>query len=221
VSAAKYGFWSLVPSVTASATIVGTYAILRQGGASEATSGNFSISLLFLTAGIVPLNMVAPILFNDWAGERWREGAHQSYVLLSHLGLMVSVAGIVFALVFVGPLTKIVFGNRFFESAVSTQVLLFGLFPFYQNRLLTPISLAIGYPSAVAISSLIRMVAVFGFLYFSSSVSLASTAFAWVIGELICMIYMSGVVVKKTGWPITHVVGISPSWVFMKFMSMK
>jgi len=220
VSAAKYGFWSLVPSITASATIVGTYAILRQGGASEATSGNFSISLLFLTAGIVPLNMVAPILFNDWAGERWREGAHQSYVLLSHLGLMVSVAGIVFAFVFVGPLTKIVFGNRFIESLISTQVLLFGLFPFYQNRLLSSISLAIGHPSAIAISSIIRMGAVFGILYFFS-LSLLSTAFAWVIGELTCMFYMCSAVARKTGWPITHVAGISPSWVFEKIKSIQ
>jgi len=218
VSAAKYGFWSLIPSITASATIVGTYAILRQGGASEEMSGNFSISLLFLTAGIVPLNMVAPILFNDWAGQRWREEAHHSYVLLSHLGLMVSVAGIVFAFVFAGPLTKIVFGNNFIGSVISTQVVLFGLFPFYQNRLLSPISLAIGHPSAIAISSIIRMGAVFGILYFSS-LSLLSTAFAWVIGEMICMFYMCCTVAQKTGWPITHVAGISPSWVFEKIKS--
>jgi O-antigen/teichoic acid export membrane protein len=165
--------------------------------------------------------MVAPILFNDWAGERWKEGARQSYTLLSHMGLVVSIAVMLLAFLFTGPLTKIVFGNRFFESVESTWVLLFGLFPFYQNRLLTPISLAIGHPSAVAISSIIRMAAVFGFLYSFSSLTLAGTAIAWVIGELICMIYMCGVVVKKTGWPITHVVGISPSWVFGKIMSMK
>ena len=221
VSAAKYGFWSLVPSVAASVTIVGTYTLLRQGGASEATSGNFSISLLFLTAGIVPLNMVAPILFNDWAGERWKEGARHSYALLSHLGLMVSFAGILFAFIFVGPLTKIIFGNRFIESVESTRVLLFGLFPFYQNRLLAPISFAIGDPYAVASSSLIRMTAVFVIIYFSASLSLVSTAFAWVLGELFSMFYMCGVVARKTGWPIMEVAGVSPFWVFEKIKSIQ
>jgi len=219
VSAAKYGFWSLVPSVTASVTIVGTYTLLRQGGASEATSGNFSISLLFLTAGIVPLNMVAPILFNDWAGERWKQGARHSYALLAHMGLMVSVAGLLLAFIFVGPLTETIFGNKFFESVESTRVLLFGVFPFYQNRLLTPISLAIGNPYAVAISSLIRMTAVFVFLYFSSSLSLVSTAFGWVLGELFGMLFMCGVVARKTGWPIMEVAGVSPFWVFGKIKS--
>lgn len=221
VSAAKYGFWSLVPSVTASVTIVGTYMILRRGGVSEAMSGNFSISLLFLTAGIVPLNMVAPILFNDWAGEKWKEGARHSYALLSHLGLVVSVAGILLAFIFVGPLTKIVFGNKFFESVESTRVLLFGLFPFYQNRLLAPISLATGDPYAVAIGSLIRMVAVFALLYFSSSLSLVSTAYSWVLGEVFGMFYMCGVVSKNTGWPMMEVLGISPYWVFEKIKSIQ
>lgn len=221
LSAAKYGFWSLVPSVTASVTIFGTYTLLRQGGASEAMSGNFSISLLFLTAGIVPLNMVAPILFNDWAGERWKEGARHSYALLSHSGLIVSGVGILLAFIFIGQLTNIVFGNRFFESVESTRVLLFGLFPFYQNRLLAPISLAIGDPYAVAIGSLIRMVVVFAFLYFFSSLSLVSAAFSWVLGELISMLYMCGVVAQKTGWPIMEVAGISPFWVFEKIKSVQ
>jgi hypothetical protein len=196
VSAAKYGFWSLVPSVTASVTIVGTYTILRQGE-TEAIR-EFQHLLLFLTAGIVPLNMVAPILFNDWAAERWKEGARHSYALLSHLGLVVSVAGILLAFIFVGPLIKIVFGNNFFESVGSTRVLLFGLFPFYQNRLLAPISLAIGDPYSVAIGSLIRMVSVFALLYFSSSLSLVSTAYSWVLGEVFGMFYMCGVVSKNT-----------------------
>jgi O-antigen/teichoic acid export membrane protein len=165
--------------------------------------------------------MAAPILFNDWAGERWKEGALRSYALLSHLGLVVSVAGIALALIFAGPLTRIVFGDKFVESVASTRILLFGLFPFYQNRLLSPISLAVGYPSATAISSLIRTIVVLAILYFAFASSLVNTALAWVIGEFVCMLYMCGVVSLKTGWPVTQVAGISPSWVFGKIKSIQ
>ncbi|MEW6685268.1 MAG: hypothetical protein AB1393_03565 [Candidatus Edwardsbacteria bacterium] len=211
---AKYGFWSFIPSVAASLCIVGTYAILRRGGISDATCGNFSISVLFITASVTPLNMIAPILFNDWAGEKWKKGTVNSYSLLSHLGLVIALAGVMFSVVLVRSITAMVFGEKLLGSTESTRVLLFGLFAFYQNRLLSSLLLAVGNPSATAVGWIIKTATVFSALYLGLSSSLTGAALAWVIGEFASMIYMCVVASQETGWPITRIAGVSPSRAF-------
>jgi O-antigen/teichoic acid export membrane protein len=218
-TAIGYGFWSLFPGISTSLVTALTYGLLRQGGTSEAIAGYFSISVLFLAASAMALNMVVPILFDTWSKEKSISVTMQTYFKLAHLGTVIAIVGFGLGLAIVEPLTILVFGRGYAPSVLSTKVLLLSIYALYQNRLLSAILLALGNPKLVATGAIIRAIVIILLLLPNASHTLTGAAVAWNMGELVSMFYMSIYASGKTGWSLFRIAGISPAWILSSIRS--
>lgn len=214
VNSAKYGFWQFIASISFSAVTTFTYQVLRQGGAMEATAGNFSVSLLLILTAIMPLNMIVPVLFDSWSKEIDKREITGPYTNLAHIGSLLSVCGLVIGLVLVKPLTILLFGAEFLPSVVSTQILLLSIYALYQNRLLSALMLALGKPELVAIGAIIKIATVIIPLSLGFLNSLPGAALLWTLGEFLNMTYLMACLTKQVQWPLLQIAGIYPPFLW-------
>jgi O-antigen/teichoic acid export membrane protein len=210
--ATRYGSWSFLTTMFTSFLNVAAFSIMRQSSLSDAIVGQFSISLLFLSASLVPLNMVIPVLFDTWSKEKELGTIQQSYVKLSHIGLLLSVGAVLGGFFLIRMLTQVVFGVTYLTSVPSTQVLLISIYALYQNRLLSAILLSTGKPKVVAYGTVVKLITL-ALIFFGLANSLVEIAWAWNIGEIASMCFMALAVKTQTRWSTTYVFGVSPSWI--------
>lgn len=217
--AITYGFWSFIPGIGLTFVTNQSYALLRQGSHSEAAVGYLSVSFLLVSIVIVPLNMVIPVLFDAWSKEADKTYLQSTYLNLSHLGALIALIGYGIGLILVRPITQLVFGVKFLPSAISTKILLLGVYALYQSRLLSAFLLSIGSPRSVAIGAVIRIIAILLPAYLGFANSLAGIALVWTLGEFASVAYMTLLVYQKTNWPITAIIGISSTWIIKNLKS--
>jgi O-antigen/teichoic acid export membrane protein len=212
-SAFHYSFWSFVPHICLALASFGTYTLLRQGANSDAAVGQFSVAVLLLSIAVLPLNMIIPILFNAWSDRDSENLRRSSFMKLAHLGTFLSIIGFLLGLIFLGPITMLIFGQDLMPSVTATKVMLVGIFALYQNRLSSALLLSLGKPVSVAVGAMIRVIVIMILLLQGFSESIAETAIAWIVGEFASVAYLLFITIKLTGWPMLKTFGLSPSWV--------
>ena len=208
---ARYGMWSFVPHVGLTASAVGTYALLRQGAGGVGAVGQFTVGVLVLSAAVLPLNMIIPILFNAWSGGA-EELRRTSFIKLAHLGTLFSFLGLTAGVALAEPLTIIILGRDLLPSVAVTQIMLMGIFASYQTRLSSAFLLSLGRADSVAIGAAIRAILIIALLAQGFAESITATAVAWIVGEFAGVGYLLSKIVRMTGWPILTTLGLSPSW---------
>ncbi len=209
--AARYGMWSFVPHIGLAASTVGTYALLRQGAGGDGAVGQFAVGVLVLSAAVLPLNMIIPVLFNAWSGGA-EEPRRTSFIKLAHLGTLFSCLGLTAGVALAEPLTMLILGRDLLPSVVVTQIMLTGIFALYQSRLSSALLLSLGRADSVAIGAAIRAVVIMALLAQGFAESITTTAVAWIVGEFAGVGYLIFKMVRVTGWPILASLGLSPSW---------
>jgi len=207
-----YGFWSFIPGVCYSMAIAGSYRLIHQK-AGDAGVGQFSVSLLILSMAVLPLTMIVPILYDTWSKEVDRTKNRLSFHLLSHLGTIFGILACILGVILVEPLTLTVFGPAFSSSVRTTNFMLLGVYAIYQTRILSAMLLAVGRPHTVAFAAVLRSGAIL--LAISQGIFglTDGTAWAWTVGEYIGVLYMCTRLSRLTGWPLSQIAGLSPSWI--------
>jgi len=209
--AAKYGFWSFLPHVSLAAATFLTYALLRQAPGAEAAVGYFSVSVLVLSAAVIPLTMVIPVLFNAWSQRGIEDRRRSSFIKLAHVGTLSCLAAIVIGIPVLRPATELIFGSQFLPSAQVTKLLLLSAFALYQTRLSSALLLALGRADAVAVGSIIRLSTICAVMLILD-LSITSAAVAWVIAEFAGAGYLLVTILRITQWPALQTLGLSPTW---------
>jgi O-antigen/teichoic acid export membrane protein len=207
--AVKYGFLSFLPHVSLAGATFLTYALLLQAPGAEAAVGYFSVSVLILSAAVMPLTMVIPVLFNAWSQPGIEDRRRASFVNLAHVGTLTCIAAILVGISVLGPATGLIFGSRFLPSVQVTKLLLLSAFALYQTRLSSALLLALGRADAVAVGSIIRLSAILAVML-SSDRSIASAAVAWVVAEYAGAGYLLATILRITQWPVLQTLGLSP-----------
>ena len=207
-----YSFWSFIPGVCYTLVIAGSYRLIHQK-AGDAGVGQFSVSLLILSTAVLPLTMIVPILYDTWSKEVDRTKNRRSFLLLSHLGTMFAILACILGVILVEPLTMKVFGPAFSPSVRTTNFMLLGVYAIYQTRILSAILLAIGRPHMVAFAAVLRSGAIL--LAISQGIfgSTDGPAWGWTVGEYIGVLYLWSRLSQLTGWPLSQIAGLSPSWI--------
>ncbi len=209
-TALEHGFWNFMPGVSAHLILSLSYDILRANGKNDALAGYFSISYLFLSLSVLPLNMIIPILTDTWLKTEKNDEVLVTYTRLSHLGTLVTILAIIASLILTEPITVLIFGDQYLPSVITTQIFAFGVYALYQNRLLSASLIYLGVPHIVAIGSVIRTIVILGMLVINKiNLDVIFVAIAWNIGELASMIYMATNLAIKTHWSIWEIAGIS------------
>jgi O-antigen/teichoic acid export membrane protein len=208
--AAKYGFLSFLPHVSLAAATFLTYALLLQAPGAEVAVGYFSVSVLVLSAAVMPLTMVIPVLFNAWSQPGIEDRRRASFVKLAHVGTLTSLAAIVVGIPLSEPATKLFFGSQFLPSAQVTKLLLLSAFALYQTRLSSALLLALGRADAVAVGSIVRLSIILA-LILASDRSITNAAVAWVIAEFAGAGYQLATILRITQWPALQTLGLSPA----------
>jgi len=208
---ANYGFWSFLPHVSLAAATFLTYALLRQAPGAEAAIGYFSVSVLFLSAAVMPLTMVIPVLFNTWSLPGAEDRRMASFIRLAHLGTLSCLAAIVIGALAVEAATEVIFGSEFLPSVQVTLVLLLSTFALYHVRLSSALLLAMGRADAVAVSSIIRL-SIICTMMLAFDRSIMNAAVAWVIAEFAGASFLIATILRATRWPALEALGLSPTW---------
>ena len=208
-----YSFWSFIPGLSYSLVIAGSYRLIHQEE-GDAGVGQFSVSLLILSMAVLPLTMIVPILYDTWSKEANRPNNRRSFLALSHLGTMFGILACILGVILVEPVTLTVFGSAFSPSVRTTKFMLLSAYAIYQTRLLSAMLLAVGRPHTVAFAAVLRSGVIF--LAISQEIfgSTDGLAWAWNVGEYISVLYMCSYISRLTGWPLTQIAGLSPSWIW-------
>jgi O-antigen/teichoic acid export membrane protein len=208
-----YGLWSFIPNIAVSLNIAGTYMFLRHIQGSDVGVGNFSIAYLIISTTVLPLNMVIPVLFDIWSKDRNPASMLPLYARLSHLGTVLTGAGMLGGWLLVTPVILFVFGAKFADAAKTTQWLLLSLYALFQNRLLYALALSLDHPRQITVASIIKTLAIFlpiavGWV----GPSLNAVAAVWIAGEWFSMLYLMAVLRSRTCWSLAELSGLSPRW---------
>lgn len=205
----KYGFWTFIQPFLSQSSLAFCYFILQKESNGDSMSGHFGIAMLFLSFAILPLNMLIPVLFDHWSKCEF-EKLRETYQKFSFIGLLLSIS--------IGAL--LVLSNRFMLSFLDIyyqkykytfsviQVLLWGIYPCYQSRLLTALMLSQNNPLATCIASFIRVVSIVFLFVVGLPGSGINVAWACNFGEFIGMLYLMFVACQKYKQSIFNVVGI-------------
>lgn len=210
--ASQYGIWSFLATISANFVSAGAFSVMRQGGITDTMVGYFSVSLLFVSAALLPLNMVIPVLFDAWSKEKELKSVQPSYLKLSHLGVLLTILVVVGGVILVKLGIELAFGKSYLPSVLPTQIILLSIYAVYQSRLLSAILLSIGRPQIVALGSGVKLITLL-IIYLGWAHSLEGVAWAWNVGEFASMGLMTLVVQRHTGWSLLQISGLSPSWV--------
>ena len=207
-----FGFWSFLPGVLFNLIAVLTYTLLRSGANGDHAAGQFSIAVLVLTFALMPLERVMPLLFDSWSKHAISEQRRQSFVMLTHLGFVVSLIVAPVGWMLARPVILKVFGPDFEPAVFPTQVFILASYVFYQSRLLASLLLASGKPRLPAGAAVLRCGVLALVLIWADQVNVLTAVIAWTVGEMFAVAFLVYAVHKHTGWSFREIHGISPRW---------
>jgi O-antigen/teichoic acid export membrane protein len=205
----KYGFWTFVQPFLSQFSLTFCYFVLQKKSHGDYMSGHFSIAMLFLSFAILPLNMLIPILFDYWSKCGIKQ-LQKTYKRLSFAGLVLSISIGVFILFSSGSLSSFldIHYQKYNYTFSVIQILLCGVYPCYQNRILSALMLAQNNPVAICIASFLRVIAIAISFMLGLSDSAVAVGWAWNFGEIFSMLYLMFIACQKYNQSVYDVVGI-------------
>lgn len=151
--------------------------------------GYFNIGLFLQQGFLVPISMVVPILFEYWT----RNNNFEIVKKITNFKIFILelLIGVLLAS-FIPFLVSCLFGSKYDESVVLSQILLFLIPITFHSRLLNPAIHSMGFPLVNSIGAIVRfflfIITTFSFVFFSE-LNLNTLALCWTVSELIIAIY--------------------------------
>jgi O-antigen/teichoic acid export membrane protein len=207
-SSMSYGFWSFISTVSASLVVSYTYYCMRVGTGEESDVGLFGIAVLILSAIVIPLTMIVPVLYNDWSKYKEIDLLKQTYTKISRVGFIVFLPLSVLGCYALEPLISVVFGSQYVLAVYPTKILILSSYMLYQNKIISTFLLAFGFHKQVAVASIVRTLSIC-LLLLCIPYSLPAVAGIWNLGEFLGVLYMFCYAKHFTKWPLKTFIGFS------------
>ncbi len=208
---AVFGGWNFLVSVSAAAVPMMTIQWLRADGVSSAQIGCFSVAVLVQGALLMPANMAGPLVYNSWSQEGSRDRVMKGYSTLLRHGLVVSAAGAVCCALVLPGLLPVVVGEEFDDAVVPAFWLLAAVPLCYWTRLIANVLLAAGHARAYASSAALRLASIALVLWLGKSLTIADAAAAWLLAEVVTLVFQISRQRRLAGWSTRQILGIGDS----------
>lgn len=141
-----YGFWWFLIALLQVAIPLVLYQLLLTRGFEVSTIGNFSVALMVVGAGLLPISMVGPLIFNGLT-KTVSEAERQVFFVHTGRWLMLAAIGATVIFVTLAPqLMSVLFDDRFAEATSLAVVMLISIPAAYYTRLAANIMTSAGSP---------------------------------------------------------------------------
>lgn len=141
-----YGFWWFLIALLQVAIPLVLYQLLLMRGFEVSTIGNFSVALMVVGAGLLPISMVGPLIFN---GLTKTVSEPERQVFFVHTGrwlMLAAIGATVFFVTLAPQLMSVLFDERFAEATSLAVVMLISIPAAYYTRLAANIMTTAGLP---------------------------------------------------------------------------